>query len=169
MNESRQKYSSYDKEFYVVVQALKHWRHYLLGSEFVLFSDNSALQYVMQQHKLNHKHAKWVEYLQRFTFVLKHISGHANKVADALSRRALLLQESTIQVLGFEHLKDLYQMDTDFKEAYEAYHNPLLRNNSPWLDYNIQEKLLFKGGTIMHSRLFDEREYHSGEAQWRSS
>eukprot|EP00253_Pinus_taeda_P021138 PITA_21138 len=63
LNESRQKYSSYDKEFYAVIQALKHWRHYLLGNEFVLFSDNSALQYVMQQHKLNHKHTKWVEYL----------------------------------------------------------------------------------------------------------
>lgn len=48
LNESRQKYSSYDKEFYAIVQALKHWRHYLLGNEFVLFSDNSALQYVMQ-------------------------------------------------------------------------------------------------------------------------
>ena len=43
LNESRQKYSSYDKEFYAVVQALKHWRHYLLGNEFVLFSYNSAL------------------------------------------------------------------------------------------------------------------------------
>jgi len=79
-----------------------------LGNEFVLFSDNSALQYVMQQQKLNHKHAKWVEYLQRFNFVLKHISGHGNKVVDALSRRALLLQESIVQVLGFEHLRDLY-------------------------------------------------------------
>ena len=79
-----------------------------MGNEFVLFSDNFALQYVMQQHKLNHKHAKWVEYLESFNFVLRHISGQANKVADALSRRALLLQESTVQVLGFEHLKDLY-------------------------------------------------------------
>eukprot|EP00253_Pinus_taeda_P009372 PITA_09372 len=148
LNESRQKYSSYDKEFCVVIQALKHWRHYLSESEFVLFSDNFALQYVMQQHKLIHKHAKWVEYLQSFTFVLKHISGQANKVADVLSKRALLLQESTIQVLGFEHLKDLYQTDADFKEAYEACQNPLLRNNSPWLDYNLQEKLLFKGGQL---------------------
>ena len=48
LNESRQKYPSYEKEFYAVVQALKHWRHYLLGNEFVLFSDNSALQYVTQ-------------------------------------------------------------------------------------------------------------------------
>eukprot|EP00253_Pinus_taeda_P010049 PITA_10049 len=127
---------------------LRHWRHYLLGNEFVLFSDNSALQYVMQQHKLNHKHAKWVEYLQSFNFVLKHISGQANKVADALSRKALLLQESVVQVLGFEHLRDLYKTDTDFSEAYEAFQNHLIRGNSPWLDYNIQEKLLFKGGQL---------------------
>jgi len=51
-------------------------------------------------------------------------------------------------VLGFEHLKDLYQTNVDFKEAYEAYQNPLMRNNIPWLDYNLQEKLLFKGGQL---------------------
>jgi len=152
LNESRQKYSSYDKEFYAVVQALKHWRHYLLGNEFVLFSDNSALQYVTQQHKLNHKHAKWVEYLQSFTFVLKHISGQANKVADALSRRVLLLQESSIQVMGFEHLKDLYQMDADFKEAFEACqkeYQPLARLQ-PTGRVNVSR------WAAMYSRLFDE-------------
>eukprot|EP00253_Pinus_taeda_P005128 PITA_05128 len=166
LNESRQKYSSYDKEFYAMVQALKHWRHYLLGNEFVLFSGNSALQYVMQQHKLNHKHAKWVEYLQSFTFMIKHISGQANKVAEALSRRAFLLQESRIQVMGFEHLKDLYQIDTDFKEAFEACQNPVLRNTSPWLDYNLQEGLLFRGGQlyIPHYSMRENiiREKHSG-------
>jgi len=95
---------------------------------------------------MNQKHEKLVEYLHSYTFLLKHISGQANKVADALSRRVSLLQESTTRVLGFEYLKDLYQMDVDFKEAYEACQNPLMRNNSPWLDYNLQEKLLFNGG-----------------------
>ena len=120
----------------------------------------------MQQHKLNHKHAEWVDYLQSFTFVLKHISGQANKVENVLSRRALLLQESTMQVLGFEHLRDLYQMDADFKDAYEACKNPLLRNNSPWLDYNLQEGLLFRGGQLcipdcsMSENII--REKHSG-------
>ena len=47
LNEARQKYSSYDKEFYAIVQSLKHWRHYLMPKEFILFSDNHALQFIM--------------------------------------------------------------------------------------------------------------------------
>ena len=31
LNDARRKYSSYDKEFYAVVQALKKWRHYLMS------------------------------------------------------------------------------------------------------------------------------------------
>ena len=55
------------------------------------------------------------------------------------------MHESLIQVLSFEHLKDLYHTDVDFREAYEASRNPLMRNNSPWLDYNLQKNLPFKG------------------------
>jgi hypothetical protein len=91
LNEMKVKYSTYDKEFYAVIQALKKWRHYLIPKEFVLYSDNHALQFVPQQDKLNQKHAKWVEYMQNFTFVIKHISGTANKVVDALSRKCLLM------------------------------------------------------------------------------
>jgi iron uptake system EfeUOB component EfeO/EfeM len=30
LNETKRKYSAYDKEFYAIIQALKQWRHYLL-------------------------------------------------------------------------------------------------------------------------------------------
>jgi hypothetical protein len=63
LNEAKVKYSTYDKEFYVVIQALKKWRHYLVPKEFVLYSDNHTLQFVTQQDKLNQKHEKWVEYM----------------------------------------------------------------------------------------------------------
>jgi hypothetical protein len=46
LNEAKIKYSTYDKEFYVVIQALKKWRHYLVPKEFVLYSDNNALQFM---------------------------------------------------------------------------------------------------------------------------
>ena len=62
LNESKHKYSSYDKELYDVVQALKKWRHYLMPKEFILYSDNHALQFINIQPKLNQRHAKWVEF-----------------------------------------------------------------------------------------------------------
>jgi hypothetical protein len=46
LNEAKVKYSTYDKEFYAVIQSLKKWRHYLVPKEFVLYSDNYALQFV---------------------------------------------------------------------------------------------------------------------------
>jgi hypothetical protein len=33
-----------------------------------------------------------------------------------------------VNTLGFEHLKDMYCNDTDFKEAYESCVNPVLRD-----------------------------------------
>lgn len=43
LNESKKKYSSYDNDFYAVVQSLKKWRHYLMSKEFILYSNNHAL------------------------------------------------------------------------------------------------------------------------------
>jgi hypothetical protein len=103
---------------------------------------------VSQQEKLNQKYAKWVEYMQNFTFVIKHISGTANQVADALSRKCLLLQEFRVKTLGFENLSDMYAGDADFRESYEAIENPVLRDRSPWIDYMIQDGLLFRGNQL---------------------
>lgn len=60
---------------------------------------------------------RWVEFLQSYTFVLKHRSGKSNKVADALSKRMNLLTEMRVQVLGFEELKHMYEDDEYFSEA----------------------------------------------------
>jgi hypothetical protein len=163
LDETNMKYSMYDKEFYAIIQALKKWRHYLIPKEFVLYNDNHALQFVTQQEKLNQKHAKWVEYMQNFTFVIKHISGTANKVADALSRKCLLLQEFRVKTLGFENLRDMYAEDVDFREAYEAAENPILRDQSPWIDYMIHEGLLLRGNQLcilncsMRAKLLKEK------------
>jgi hypothetical protein len=55
LNDAKMKYSTYDNEFYVVIQALKKWRHYLVSKDFVLYSDNHALQFITRQEKLNQK------------------------------------------------------------------------------------------------------------------
>ena len=132
LNEVKQKYSSYDKELYVVVRALKKWRHYLMPKEFVLYSDNHSLQFINNQPKLNQRHVKWVEFLQNFTFVIKNTSGKSNKVVDAFSRVNLVLQEVKVINLGFENLIDMYKEDLDFKDIYVACENSITHNRRQW-------------------------------------
>jgi hypothetical protein len=93
LNDAKKKYSTYEKKFYAVIQALKKWRHYIIPKEFVLHNDNQSLQFITRKEKLNQKHGKWVEFMQNFTFVIKHIARTTNKVTDVLSRRSLIVQE----------------------------------------------------------------------------
>ena len=76
--DSKRRYSTYDKEFYAIIRCLEHWSHYLIVAEFTLYSDHEALKYIQRQHKLNARHAKWVEYLQSSHFTIKHKSGKMN-------------------------------------------------------------------------------------------
>ena len=139
LNEAKRRYSTYDKEFYALVRALEHWRHYLVGAEFILHSDHEALKFIQGQHKLNPRHAKWVEYLQSFHFVIHHKSGQLNKGADALSRRYLLLSILETKVLGFEIVKNMYSIDEDLKEIFAK------SSSHPHGLFHIQDGFLFKG------------------------
>jgi hypothetical protein len=57
-----------------------------------------------------------------------------------------------VKTLGFEHLKEMYCDDPDFKESYEACENHVLRDRSHWAEYMIQEGLLFKGNQLCISK-----------------
>jgi len=146
LDEVKQKYSTYDVEFYAIVQALRHWRHYLVPKEFVLFTNHIALKYVNTHMKLNVIHAKWVSFLQGYTFVLKHKFGKQNQVADSLSHRVALLITMENEVIGFDALKELYVSDTDFGKIVEQLKNPVV--GIPDLvrgEYFLQDGYLFKG------------------------
>ena len=80
---------------------------------------------------------KWVEFLQSYTFVLKHRSGRSNKVVDALSRRQLLLIVMQVEVVGFDELKNLYPEDANFAEVWKACKEPIAIDRTRWVDYLI--------------------------------
>ena len=110
------RYSNYDRKFYAVMQTVRHWRHYLLPHEFILYSDHEALRFLNSQKKLNPRHGRWVEFLQAYTFVLKHKAGVENKAADALSRRTFLLVAMSVEATGFERIREEYASCPDFGE-----------------------------------------------------
>jgi RNase H-like domain found in reverse transcriptase/Integrase zinc binding domain/Integrase core domain len=111
-------YPTYDKELYALVRVLKTWQHYLWPKEFVIHSDHEALKYLKGQQKLNKRHARWMEFIETFPYVIKYKQGKENVVADALSRRYILISTLDAKLLGFAYIRDLYARDADFSDIY---------------------------------------------------
>ena len=98
--------------------------------------------------------------------MLKNRSGNSNRVAYALSRRQFLLIVMQVEVVGFDELKNLYLEDPNFVEALNACKEPVVVDRTRWLDYLIQDGMLFKGSQLciprssMRENLIKEK--HSG-------
>ncbi|PKI72079.1 hypothetical protein CRG98_007536 [Punica granatum] len=75
--------------------------------------------YALGQHKRNKRHARWVEFIKTFPYVIWYKQGKENVVADTLSRRYALLSTLDAKLLGFEHIK-IYADDHEFCEEYRA-------------------------------------------------
>ncbi|XP_071926127.1 uncharacterized protein [Coffea arabica] len=118
LNGAALNYSTYDKELMALVRALQTWQHYLRPREFVLHTDQESLKHIKSQDKLSKRHARWITFIDSFTFVIKYKTGKTNVVADALSRRYALITTLDAKLLGFEFLKDLYAADSDFGEIF---------------------------------------------------
>ncbi|KAK3036585.1 hypothetical protein RJ639_031202 [Escallonia herrerae] len=92
LNKAERRYTTHEKELLAVVHCLRVWRHYLLGSSFIVRTDNTTVSHFLSQSKLTLKQARWQELLAEFNFMLEYRAGSTNSVADALSRRAELDQ-----------------------------------------------------------------------------
>jgi len=71
---------------------------------------------------------------------LKHKAGSENKVADALSRRSLLLNSVRAEVIGFEQIKEEYESCPDFKTVYQ---DLTQGPSSDHKDYTLLDGFLF--------------------------
>ncbi|XP_065049792.1 uncharacterized protein LOC135679736 [Musa acuminata AAA Group] len=87
LNETERWYPVHEKEMTAVVHYLRVWRHYLLGSQFVLRTKNIALSYFQTQKKLSPKQARWQDFLAEFNIELEYKPGKENVVTDALSQK----------------------------------------------------------------------------------
>ena len=67
---------------------------------------------------MNRRHAKWVEFIETFPYVIKYKQGKENIMTDALSRKYAFVSTLNAKLLRFEYVKELYANDDDFASVY---------------------------------------------------
>ncbi|GBG80934.1 hypothetical protein CBR_g31490, partial [Chara braunii] len=136
--------STYERELYALRQALEHWKHYLLGRHFKVYSDHETLRWLKTQAKMTPKLTRWAAEIDQYDFELKPVKGKYNVVADALSRRSDYFG-------AIVHYLDIGRdLQEKVKQAYaqDPIYSDLLKRvrEAPEIepDYRITEGLLFE-------------------------
>ena len=79
-------YSTTRRELLAVVIFVEKFAPCLLGRNFIIRTDHSALRWIMNFRNPTGIVARWLETLARFQFSVEHRPGAEHVLADALSR-----------------------------------------------------------------------------------
>jgi transposase InsO family protein len=171
------------RELLAVVHFLKFFRQYLLGRQFLLRTDHSALQWLRKTPQPIGQHARWLTIIEEFNFDVQHRPGTAHRNADALSRRPILVEvirerkNAVTTTAADSHdwssdcLRREQEADPDLKwilkwknESAEPPSADLLRGHSPTIKTLVAQwpQLEEKGGLLMRKWLHPR----TGELQW---
>nr|GEU76684.1 reverse transcriptase domain-containing protein [Tanacetum cinerariifolium] len=86
MTEAQIHYTTTEKEILVVVYAFEMFRPYLVLSKSIVYTDCSALKYLLNKQDAKTRLLQWVILLQEFDIIILDKKGSENLAADHLSR-----------------------------------------------------------------------------------
>ncbi|RVW78221.1 Retrovirus-related Pol polyprotein from transposon 17.6 [Vitis vinifera] len=115
LNEAQRNYITTEKELLAVVFALDKFRAYLVGSFIIVFTDHSALKYLLMKQDAKARLIRWILLLQEFDLQIRDKKGVENVVADHLSR------------LAIAHNSHVLPINDDFPEE-----SLMLLEKAPW-------------------------------------
>ena len=82
----QRRYCTTRKELLAVVTFCRQFRHYLLGSKFIVRTDHSSLVWLLRFKNPDGQLARWMEELAQYDLQIMHRSGSKHSNADGLSR-----------------------------------------------------------------------------------
>nr|GEX75506.1 DNA-directed DNA polymerase [Tanacetum cinerariifolium] len=86
MTEAQIHYTTIEKEMLAVVYAFEKFQTYLVLSKSIVYTDHSALKYLLNKQDVKPRFLRWVLLLQEFDITILDKKGSENLAADHLSR-----------------------------------------------------------------------------------
>ena len=86
LNDAQLNYTTTEKKFLAVVFVLEKFQQCLRGSRTTVFTDHSALRYLMVKKDAKARLIRWILILQQFDLEIRDKKDMENVVADHLSR-----------------------------------------------------------------------------------
>ena len=82
---------------YDLVRGLYTLQHYLWLKEFVIHTNHEILKHLRGQNKLNRRHAKCLEFIETFPYVIKYKQGKEKIVVNALAQKYTIFSTSMLR------------------------------------------------------------------------
>nr|GEU94093.1 DNA-directed DNA polymerase [Tanacetum cinerariifolium] len=108
MTEAQIHYTTTEKEMLVVVYAFEKFRPYLVLSKSIVYTDHSALKYLLNKQDAKPRLLRWVLLLQEFEITILDKKGYENLVANHLSR----LENPHKDVLENKDINENFPLET---------------------------------------------------------
>ncbi|KAK8670034.1 hypothetical protein V6N13_104800 [Hibiscus sabdariffa] len=86
LNDAQVNYTTTGKELLAVIFAFDKFRSYLLGAKVTVYTDHSAIKYLLSKKDAKPRLIRWILLLQEFDVEIIDRKGTENQVADHLSR-----------------------------------------------------------------------------------
>lgn len=86
LNKSERNYCVTRRELLAIVHFLQHYRHYLLGRQFLIRCDHQPLKWIFSLRDPNGQVARWLEQLASYDFTIEYRPGKKHTNADGMSR-----------------------------------------------------------------------------------
>ena len=86
LNKTERNYSTSEKELYAIVLSVEHFRQFLYGTTFTVYTDHAPLQFLLKIKNPSSRLMRWINRLNMFNFSIQYRKGSKHGNADSMSR-----------------------------------------------------------------------------------
>ena len=120
--------SAFDRELLSAYRAVKHFRHFVEGKSFTLYTDHKPLIATLSSSAERFpRQSRHFSYIAEFTSVIQFIRGKHNVVTDALSR----INSAMMPIINYQQLA-VDQVASAKTDAYRTAITSLVLQDVPY-------------------------------------